>query len=217
MWSQLAKKQKLLLLSPLLINAIFVVIIVLAYHCGNLESEKEVNTERIIATNTTLSKLFYDCGLAIGAYSLTRNQNFVDRYQKLVGQISPNIETLHKLMDKQPVKQISFEEINQTAQEALKQLEAAKTSLNNADSPISDTQGEIRALYKQIKSLADQFQSKLDILSASEQDLAKDSAKYKTIYQILLALTFFCYVGFNLSIQQRFIKALLRPSQEITI
>jgi hypothetical protein len=89
----------------------------------------------------------YDSGLAIGAYSLTRNKSFIDRYQKLVNQISPTVETLHQLVDKQPVKEISFSEINQVAQAALKQLEDAKTILNNSSiTPFNDDQGEIRSL-----------------------------------------------------------------------
>ena len=203
MWSLIPKK-RFLMSSPILIHSVFLLSIVSSYHFSNTELQKQVNTEQIIATSTTLSKLFYDSGLSVGAYGLTKNQTFIDRYQKLVNQISPTIETLHKLVNQQPVKEISFQEINQTAQQTLEQLKDAKTVLRDSNlSPLNDNQGEIHNLYKQIKSSADQLQSKLDQLSLAEQELSKSSLSYRSIYQLLLALTFFCYVGLNLTMQQK--------------
>jgi CHASE3 domain sensor protein len=171
------------------------------------ELQKEVITEQIVATATTLSKLFYDSGLSIGAYSLTRNRSFIDRYQKLVDQVSPTIETLHALVDKQPVKEISFLEINQIVQEALKQLEQAKTTLNNSTiTPLNDDQGQIRTLYKQVKALADQLQGKLDRLSQAEQELSKNSSCTRSLYQFLLALVFCSYVAFSLTVHLKYLQ-----------
>ena len=198
---QSKEANKILILSTIIIHLAFILAIIFAYCCADKELQKQVITEQIVATTTTLSKLFYDSGLSIGAYSLTKNKTFIDRYQKLINQISPTIETLNRLVDKQPVKEISFGEINQVAQEALKQLEDAKTILNNTiTSPLSDDQGEIRSLYKRVKALADQLQSKLDQLSQAEQEVSKNSLNNRRIDQILLASLFFIYFGFNLSV-----------------
>src|ERR1700733_5651247 len=155
MQSLIPKEAKIVpTLSIIIIHLVFILVIIFAYRYANKELQKQVITEQIEATTITLSKLFYDSGLSIGAYSLTKNKTFIDRYQKLINQISPTIETLNRLVDKQPVKEISFGEINPTAQEALKQLEDAKNILNNTiTSPLSDDQGEIRSLYKRVKAL----------------------------------------------------------------
>lgn len=192
-----------------LIHFFLAISIIFWYHSANLELQKQANTQEIVATTTTLSKLLYDCGLSIGAYSLTKNKSFIDRYQKLISQIPPTVETLHKLVDKQPVKEISFPELNQIIQEALKQLEGAKTILNDSDtSPLSDDQGKIRSLYKQVKVLADQLQSKLDQLSQAEQEISKNSSRDRSFDEFWLALIFFSYVGFSMITNLRYLKCI---------
>ncbi len=205
------------MLFPILIHSFLAVCIIFWYHSCNVELQKQANTQEIIATTTTLSKLFYDSGLSIGAYSLTKNKTFIDRYQKLVNQISPTIETLHKLVNEQPVKEISYQEISHVAQEALKQLENAKKILDdNNISPVSDDQGKIRTLYKQVKALADQLQSKLDQLSQAEQEASKNSSSNRQIGQSLLALVFFFYIGFSLTMHLRYLKCMATKSHLTT-
>ena len=200
------KKAKFPLVSTLLLlHTVFLLLILFSYYKCDTELRKQVNTERIVATSTTLSKLYYDSGISMGAYSLTKNSTFIDRYQKLVGQISPTIETLKKLVEQQPVKGISFSEINRPAQEALKQLEDAKTKLTtNNESSLGENRGEILNTYKRIKALADQLQNKLDQLTQAEQEKLKNNRR--TVFQFLLAFFFLCYVVWNLSVQQNYLK-----------
>lgn len=188
----------------ILLHLFFLLIIPTLYILEKTELQKQVNSERIMAVTTTLSKLFYDSGLSIGAYSLTKNHTFIDRYQKLIGQIPANIETLKNLLKKQPVKIITFNDINTDAQTALKQLDDAKNLLKDSGlSPLSDSESVIRHAYKEIKHSADQLQTKLDTLTQSEQNLAQENIYYLSLYELLLAATFFCYVGLNLFLYLR--------------
>jgi CHASE3 domain sensor protein len=212
-----SQQNKIPLLALIIIHLTFAVSIIFAYLNCDRELQKEAHAQEIVASTTILSKLYYDAGLAIGAYSLTKNDMFADRYQKLIGQIPTAIETLHVLTDQQPVKEIKFQEIEQVAKQALTQLISAKAVIDsNASSPFTGNQGEVRALYKKIKLVTDQLQDKLDQLSQGEQKLAKDSPHHRKIFQLLLATSFILYVSYNLAVQQRLSNLVCRLAHHTT-
>ena len=133
------KKQKHPLLLIFLLHSVFLIAIVFFYQRANFETEKRAKSQEIIAAATILSKLYYDAGLAIGAYALTKNSLFGERYQKLVQQIPAALDNLHVLTNEQPVKEITFQEIDQVAQEGLNQLVTAKTTIDsNSLSPFGE-------------------------------------------------------------------------------
>ncbi len=192
----------------LLFMHLFIIsLIFFIYHRCNLEFEREAKSQEIITATSSLSKSFYDAALAIGAYGLTKNAMFVERYQKLSTQISLSTQTIHTLIKDQSINKTDCAETEQLVQQGLNQLSNAKTILDeNQLSSFGSDNSDLRNLYKQIKLTADQLQSKLDQLSQTEQKILQNSPHYKMVNQVLLALTLTFYAIYNLSIQYRLIK-----------
>ncbi len=199
-----SQQNKIPAISLFIVHAIFFASILFTYLHSNAELEKQVKTQQIIASTTTLSKLYYDAGLAIGAYSLTKNEMFSERAQKLIEQIPVALKNLETQTEEQPVKEIKFTDIKSAAQQGLNELEIAKKAISNSPSSLlSSEQIEIRGAYKKIKTISDELQTKLDKLSEGEQKLSRNCPEHIRLFQLLLITTFIFYVSFNYTIQRK--------------
>ena len=58
---------------------------------AEIEVQRQIRSKAIISRANTLSKLFYDAGVAMGGYSITKSPLFSDRYDKIVRQIPQDL------------------------------------------------------------------------------------------------------------------------------
>jgi CHASE3 domain sensor protein len=166
----------------------------------NLQSEAKA--KEVTAQTTILSKYFYDAGLAVGAYSLTRNQMFAERYNKLVAQIPVALENLHQLVDEQPKTASRFDAIKQLTQKGLAELAEDKQIVDKGQlNALTDDQGQARKAYKQIKLIADALQQELDQLSADEEQMAVQASRLRFVFVTLSAVVLFAYAAYNCIVQ----------------
>ena len=195
------------LLILVLIHSAFLLSILLTYQKGSHELEKKSKCQEVISTSTTLSKSFYDAGLAIGAYGLTKNEMFADRYQKLSAQIPLTLAALVQSIKEQHNDKINATEIEKLVQQGVTQLANAKTFLDtNQISPFGSNNTEARSLYKQVKITADHLQNKLDELSQAELAISQNIPQQRLFIEALLVLTLVLYASYNLNIQYQLTK-----------
>ncbi len=180
----------------------------LLYLAGDQVLQCEVRAKEMAAEATILSKYFYDAGLAIGAYSLTKNLMFAERYSKLAAQIPDVLENLHQLVDKQYVDRRRFDTIKQITEKGLAQLSTDKQIIDRGQfSSLTDDQGQARQAYKQIKLIADELQQELDQLSAEEEKMSARASQLRFIFTILFPLVLFAYAAYNCIVQIKANKA----------
>ena len=164
--------------------------------------QNEMRAKEITAQGTILSKYFYDAGLAIGAYSLTRNQMFAERYNRLAAQIPGALENLHQLVDLSPISADRFDAIKQITQKGLTELYKDKQIGDKGElNALTDDQGQARKAYKQIKLIADALQQELDQLSAEEEKMSAQASRLRFIFTILFPLVLFAYAAYNCIVQ----------------
>jgi hypothetical protein len=183
--------------------SVFIVLTLMFLVYGQL-LQNQVKAKEITAQGTILAKYFYDAGLAVGAYSLTRNQMFAERYSKLVDQIPGTLDVLHQLVVVYPSIIGKFAEISETTHSGLAELSQDKQVIDAGElNVLSDDQGQARKAYKRIKLIADRLQAQLDCLSAESEKLAGKAGQLQIILAILLPVVLFAYVMRNYFVENK--------------
>ncbi len=159
--------------------------------------QKEIKATEVTAQTTILSKYFYDAGLAVGAYSLTRNKIFSERYITLADRIPSGLEKLHQLIQNQPTAARQYSEIKQTIDQGLNELLADKQMVESGTGSLLEDQGSARKAYKQIKLIADTLQQQLDQLSAEEEQIARRASQLRFVFLALSSVVLLAYAAYN--------------------
>ncbi len=195
-------------------HLIFFLLIGILYLGSYAIARNEMKAKEITVQATVLSKHFYDAGLAIGAYGLTKNQMFADRYIRLAGQIPQAVNDLDKLTVGQPAaERVRFQIIKQITGEGLAKLNQSKLNIDSSTlSPLMDDQGQARKAYKEIKALADQLQVELDGLVAEEKNSFDSLHLVQKLAHYMLLLLVFVYAISNFVVQQCLFKLLKHHS-----
>ena len=69
---KIVHKGAILVLVPLIFELFFLAVLTELLHQAELEVQRQVRSKAIISQANTLSKLFYDAGVAMGGYSITK-------------------------------------------------------------------------------------------------------------------------------------------------
>ncbi|HEY9715426.1 MAG TPA: PAS domain S-box protein, partial [Chroococcales cyanobacterium] len=154
---------------PLVFELIFLGILTGLLRQADFEVQRQIRSKAIISQANTLSKLFYDAGVAMGGYSITKSPLFSDRYDKIVRQIPQDLDELRNLVGDNPKQQEILENLKVITVTGLKILNEAKTAID--DNRVDVAQFRARHMYKQIRSLADKLQDELRGLTEDERKI----------------------------------------------
>lgn len=152
------------------------------------EVQEQVRSKAIISQANALSKLFYDAGVAMGGYSITKSQLFSDRFDKIVRQIPIDEDELSSLIGDDQNKQVQVAHISEITSEGLKILGDAKVAID--DNRVDVAQFRARHMYKQIRQLSDQLQDELKSLTDDyrriENSSPEQQSRNRTMVKVFL-------------------------------
>ncbi len=146
---------------------------------AEIEVQRQVRSKAIISQANTLSKLFYDAGVAMGGYSITKSPLFSDRYDKIVKQIPQDLDELRTLVGENGRQQTILANLKKITEDGLSILTEAKSAID--DNRVDVAQFRARHMYKEIRSLADRLQDELRGLTEDEGKLRARGRSSKQI------------------------------------
>lgn len=130
------------------------------------ESAELYSAKRIVNQANLVSRDFYDAGVAMGGYSITRSKRYEERYDEIVNGIPSRTDQLAKLVGDSQRRLQSVVRIKQIVDKGLKVLGEAKHVI---DDPVYFNQLRARHMYKDIRQLADQLQDELKSLTVDDR------------------------------------------------
>jgi PAS domain S-box-containing protein len=191
---KISHKGFILVLVPLVFELIFLIVLSVLLQNAETEVQRQVRSKAIISQANALSKLFYDAGVAMGGYSITKSPLFSDRYDKIVRQIPSDLVELKALVGDNEKQQAILVRLQAITSDGLKILGEAKAAID--DNRVDVAQFRARHMYKQIRQLADQLQDelkgltederKLESLSPEEQNRSRTMVKVSLVIGVVL-------------------------------
>ncbi|MBA3994275.1 MAG: hypothetical protein C0469_12175 [Cyanobacteria bacterium DS2.3.42] len=163
---------------------------------AEIEVQRQIRSKAIISQANTLSKLFYDAGVAMGGYSITKSPLFSDRYDKIVRQIPQDLNELKSLVGDNPRQQKILENLADITVTGLKILGEAKAAID--DNRVDVAQFRARHMYKEIRSLADRLQDELRGLTEDERKIESESPEVQNRNRATVKLFLVVGVVFNI-------------------
>jgi CHASE3 domain sensor protein len=134
---KISQKGFILVLVPLVFQLFFLIGLSVLMQQSELEVQKQIRSKAIITRANSLSKLFYDAGVAMGGYSITKSPLFADRYDKIVRQIPIDLAELKSEVGDNPKQQLIVGRLQTITAKGVKLLGEAKAEIDN-DSPASN-------------------------------------------------------------------------------
>jgi|GEM_PF-1760089 len=184
----ISSKGFILILVPLLFQIGLLFLLAVQLQNAEAEVQRQVRSKAIISQANALSKLFYDAGVAMGGYSITKSPLFSDRYRKICEQIPIDLAELKKLVGDNPKQQAIIKRLEQITKDGLKILNEAKEAID--DNRVDVAQFRARHMYKQIRQLADHLQDELKVLTEDERRLEilspEDQSRQRTGVKVLV-------------------------------
>jgi CHASE3 domain sensor protein len=105
---------------------------------SELEVQRQIRSKAIISRSNALSKSFYDAGVAMGGYSITKSPLFADRYDRIVRQIPLDVQELKVIVGDNTKQQLIVGRLQKITTEGVKLLGEAKAEIeNDGESPES--------------------------------------------------------------------------------
>ncbi len=117
---------------------------------------EQVKMRAVNAQCNALSKLFYDAGVAMGGYSITKNDLFSERFNKIIKGIPEALKELRALEESDSVALKKVDEIEVTINDGMKLLLEAKESIDDNAHRTCQLYGRHR--YKELRAVADRLQ-----------------------------------------------------------
>jgi CHASE3 domain sensor protein len=179
-----------------LFELIFLLTLTMLLRQAEIEVQRQIRSKAIISQANTLSKLFYDAGVAMGGYSITKSPLFSDRYDKIVRQIPQDLNELKSLVGDNPRQQKILENLADITVTGLKILGEAKAAID--DNRVDVAQFRARHMYKEIRSLADRLQDELRGLTEDERKIESESPEVQNRNRATVKLFLVVGVVFNI-------------------
>lgn len=187
---KISHKGFILVLVPLVFELVFLIFLGVLLQNAEVEVQRQVRSKAIISQANALSKLFYDAGVAMGGYSITKSPLFSDRYDKIVRQIPLDLVELSNLVGDNDKQQQILVRLKTITSDGLKILGEAKSAID--DNRVDVAQFRARHMYKQIRQLADQLQDELKGLTEDERKIENESPEQqnrsRTMVKVFLVL-----------------------------
>lgn len=192
---KISHKGIILVSVPLIFELIFLATLTYLLRQAEVEVQRQVRSKAIISQANTLSKLFYDAGVAMGGYSITKSPLFSDRYDKIVRQIPQDLLELKTLVGDNPRQQEILSNLHTITVTGLKILGEAKAAID--DNRVDVAQFRARHMYKEIRSLADRLQDELRGLTEDERKIESESPEAQNRSRARLKMFLVIGVVFN--------------------
>lgn len=193
---KLSHKGLILVSVPLIFELIFLLTLTMLLRQAEIEVQRQIRSKAIISQANTLSKLFYDAGVAMGGYSITKSPLFSDRYDKIVRQIPQDLNELKSLVGDNPRQQKILDNLAEITVTGLKILGEAKAAID--DNRVDVAQFRARHMYKEIRSLADRLQDELRGLTEDERKIESESPEVQNRNRATVKLFLVVGVVFNI-------------------
>jgi PAS domain S-box-containing protein len=192
---KLSHKGLILVSVPLIFELIFLATLTALLRQAEIEVQRQVRSKAIISQANTLSKLFYDAGVAMGGYSITKSPLFSDRYDKIVRQIPQDLNELKNLVGDNARQQQILQNLQGITVTGLKILGEAKSAID--DNRVDVAQFRARHMYKEIRSLADRLQDELRGLTEDERKIESEGPEAQNRSRATVKLFLVVGVVFN--------------------
>ncbi|HMY52921.1 MAG TPA: CHASE3 domain-containing protein, partial [Candidatus Obscuribacter sp.] len=195
---KISHKGFILVLVPLVFELVFLIILSVLLQKAEEEVQRQVRSKAIISQANVLSKLFYDAGVAMGGYSITKSPLFSDRYDKIVRQIPMDLTELSNLVGDNDKQQQILVRLKTITSDGLKILGEAKSAID--DNRVDVAQFRARHMYKQIRQLADQLQDELKGLTEDERKIENESPEQQNRSRTMVKVFLVVGVVVNIAI-----------------
>ncbi len=195
---KISHKGFILVLVPLVFELVFLIILSVLLQKAEEEVQRQVRSKAIISQANALSKHFYDAGVAMGGYSITKSPLFSDRYDKIVRQIPMDLTELSNLVGDNDKQQQILVRLKTITSDGLKILGEAKSAID--DNRVDVAQFRARHMYKQIRQLADQLQDELKGLTEDERKIENESPEQQNRSRTMVKVFLVVGVVVNIAI-----------------
>ena len=120
---------------------------------------EQVRMRAVKAQCNALSKRLYDAGVAMGGYSITENDLYWDRFNKIIKGIPEDLKELRALEESDSVALKKVDEIEVTINDGMKLLLEAKESIDYNAHRTCQLYGRHR--YKELRAIAQHLHDQL--------------------------------------------------------
>ncbi len=192
---KLSHKGIILVTVPLVFATVFLLILTLLLNQAEKEIQAQIRAKALVTEAGELQKSFYDAGVAMAGYSITKSPLFADRFDSILKQIPKILDSLNSLVGDNPKQQQILAELKSIANSALKILSEAKTAL--ATDEIDIAQMKSRNVYQQARALTDKLKVTINDLTADEEQLVN---KKNSPIDSKLQVKIFLAIGFLINI-----------------
>ncbi|MDP3509955.1 MAG: CHASE3 domain-containing protein [Candidatus Melainabacteria bacterium] len=135
---KISHKGFILVLVPLAFQMVFLIVLSVLLQQSELEVQRQIRSKAIISRSNALSKSFYDAGVAMGGYSITKSPLFADRYDRIVRQIPLDVQELKVIVGDNAKQQVIVGRLQKITTAGVKLLGEAKAEIeNDGESPAS--------------------------------------------------------------------------------
>jgi PAS domain S-box-containing protein len=202
---KLLHKGIILVTLPLLVNLGFLAVLSQLLHESEIEIQKQMRSKDIVVEANSLSTRFFDAGVAMAGYSVTRSPKFGDRYQEIAQEIPETLNRLRTLVAGNVAQTESVDRLQGITDGSLHLLQQAKLAIdeNQADS----TQFSAHHMYKEIRSNFDKLKAELKIVTEEARKIEEQSPEQRDRVERLVKL--FIVFGIGANVVLTFAMALL--------
>lgn len=137
------------------------------------ERIEQIRARAITTECIVLSKLFNDAGVAIGGYSITKTQLYLDRYKRISEQISLSLQELKTLVGENNKQRAILGRVETTILDGMKTLAEAKARVDTVTP--SECQFRARPVYRIWRQDLEQLSEALNSLVTVEQITSKEA------------------------------------------
>jgi CHASE3 domain sensor protein len=129
---EIGRKGLILVLVPLGCNLLFLTAFAILLQQSEAEVERQMRSKAIIAQANQLSKSFYDCGVAMGGYSITKSPLFAERFERIKRDIPQELSQLKVAVGHDNDKQLrTVARLEKITADGLAILNHAKASIDD--------------------------------------------------------------------------------------
>lgn len=159
------------------------------------KAEREVLYEqvKIRAVNTqitALSKLFYDAAVAMGGYSITKNDLFSERFNKIIKEIPADLKELRALEESDRVALKKLDAIDVTINDGMNLLMESKKAIDDKTIDVANVRK--RHSFQKIRAFADRLQEQLKELQQEPNDSSIRTQGRRTLTLLLIGFALNC-------------------------
>lgn len=160
---------------PLGLEFVFIAVLSVLLHQSDVEVQRLLRSRDILSKANNLSKSFYDAGVALGGYRMTKSPLFTDRFDKLSRQITEDLAELKTSVGDNPRQQQILKNLSVITETGFKVLDEEKQQIDNNQ----DEREQFRArhMYKGIRGITDRLQEEVSGLTEDVQHVAKQSSE----------------------------------------